>query len=102
MNYFNFVLLREIPNLKLNSLCDVIGIIENVQDPIEIHTKTNKVVKKMDIVLKDEDTKVNITFWGHNIDLFNISSNKLVIFKNVQVKEFKGFFLNFTSESKII
>ena len=99
---YNFIKLRDLENIEVNTFVDVLAVVTNVQQSEEIHSnKNNKSYSKRTIILTDDsNTTVECTLWGDDSLNFPMSSVDTVLrIKGAKVGDFHGKNLGTTSNT---
>ncbi|OHT09105.1 Replication protein A 70 kDa DNA-binding subunit [Tritrichomonas foetus] len=99
---YDYVKLKDIADLEVNKIVDIIAICSQVDDCTQIHSnKTGKDLTKRTIYLVDDtNIKIECTLW--NDEAINIPStilNQVISIKEAKIGEFHGKNLGTTSSS---
>ena len=89
---YKFIKIKDLENISIQSIIDVIGIVKNIEDVVAITSKkTNKELKKRDLFLLDNTChEVRFTLWNDAAESFVCELNSVVAIKNAMVGEFNG------------
>lgn len=95
-----FITIREVKDIGINSIVNVICIIGDKGETTHKETKSGSIMIRKTIVLDQSNEKMELTLW-RNFTQLNINNGDLIICKKVRVNDFGGKNLTTTGESKI-
>ncbi|XP_054154164.1 replication protein A 70 kDa DNA-binding subunit-like [Oppia nitens] len=89
---YRFVQIRDLANVSLQSVVDVIAIIKTMEECTTIVSKkTNKEMTKRDIYLVDNTSyEVRFTLWNESAQEFTGQLNELIAIKGALVGDYNG------------
>ncbi|KAM9907026.1 hypothetical protein OXX69_006572 [Metschnikowia pulcherrima] len=101
---FNFAKLDAVQNLEKDSIIDVIGVINAVNDVFQITAKsTGKPFNRRNIsIVDDSNFAIEVGLWNATAVDFNIPVGSVVAFKGVKVQDFAGRSLGLTHSGSIM
>jgi len=105
---YNLVKIESLGEVKDNTLVDILGIIEKVDDPSKFKTKIGKETEKQTITISDNGNNskkfsIEVTFWDDHLSMnqsFNIGST--IICKSAKKSNYKGVSLNMSINSSFV
>jgi len=95
-----FVTLREVKDISINSIVNVLCIVGDKGETTRKETKSGSLMIRKTIVLDQSNEKMELTLWRHFTQL-NINNGDLLVCKKVRVNDFGGKNLTTTSDSKL-
>lgn len=100
---YNFTQLSSLDSLEPNSITDVIGVINRVDDASQIVSKsTQKPYTKREIYLVDRSQQsVRLTLWGKLAENYDHTNDPVIAFKGVKVGDFGGRSLSMVGASTL-
>lgn len=101
---FNFTKLDQIQNSEKDSICDVIGVIKNVNDVFQITAKsTGKPFNRRNITIVDDSNfAIDVGLWNATAVDFSIPAGSVIALKGVKVQDFGGRSLSLTHAGSIL
>ncbi|WPK26856.1 hypothetical protein PUMCH_004220 [Australozyma saopauloensis] len=101
---FNFAKLDAIQNLEKDSVIDVIGVINTVNDVFQITAKsTGKPFNRRNITLVDDSNfAIDVGLWNQTAVDFSIPTGSVIALKGVKVQDFGGRSLSLTHAGSIV
>lgn len=97
---FDFIPLKNLPNLPINKNVDICVIIIEIDKPIKIMTKKGDQMYKRTMTATDfTNYSIEVTLWGElalkpEFDTFDIGEKPIVCFKNLTLKDFNKLSLS--------
>ncbi|KAK8858497.1 hypothetical protein IAR55_002724 [Kwoniella newhampshirensis] len=100
---YNFKGIGDLGELQKDELCDVIGVVREVNELGSVTSKaTNKPFAKRDIQLVDQSGQaVRLTLWGKQAETFSADDQPVIAFKGVKVGDFGGRSLSMFSSATL-
>jgi len=101
--HYSFIPISQLENIEKDSLVDVIGVVDQMDEVVQITSKTtNRPINKRDIFLVDDSGyKIKVTLWGKHTEDTRYKDNPIVAFKSVKVNDFQGKSISTLSSSII-
>lgn len=101
---FNFTKLDQVQNIEKDSIIDVIGVVNVVNDVFQITAKsTGKPFNRRNISLVDDSNfAIEVGLWNATAMDFNIPVGSVVAVKGVKVQDFNGRSLSLTHSGSIM
>ena len=89
---YKFIQIKDLPNVSLQSMVDVIGIVRAIDDITAITSKkTQKELKKRELTLLDNSShEVRFTLWNEVAEQFECDLHSVLAVKNAFVGEYNG------------
>ncbi|GEQ67870.1 hypothetical protein JCM33374_g1536 [Metschnikowia sp. JCM 33374] len=102
--HYNFAKLDAIQNLDKDSVVDVIGVVNIVNDVFQITAKsTGKPFNRRNVTIVDDSNfAIEVGLWNATAVDFSIPAGSVVAFKGVKVQDFGGRSLSLTHSGSII
>lgn len=102
--FFEFKKCKDIAVLENNTVCDLVGIVLDIESETSIMTKKNETLSKQVLRLGDDsETETEITFWGQQVHLLkSLKKGDLLVLTSLRVSEFKGKNLAASNDTSII
>ncbi|OBA19610.1 replication factor-a protein [Metschnikowia bicuspidata var. bicuspidata NRRL YB-4993] len=101
---YNFARLDAIQNLEKDTVVDVIGVINTVNDVFQITAKsTGKPFSRRNVsIVDDSNFAIDVGLWNATAVDFSIPAGSVVAFKGVKVQDFGGRSLTLTHSGSIM
>lgn len=101
---FNFARLDTVQNLEKDSVIDVIGVVNAVNEVFQITAKlTGKPFNRRNITIVDDSNfAIDVGLWNQTAVDFSIPAGSVVAFKGVKVQDFGGRSLTLTHLGSIM
>ncbi|KAL6608405.1 replication factor-a protein [Neocallimastix californiae] len=101
--HYSFVPLNQLMNYEKDSVIDVIGVVDEVNEISESTSKaTNIPIQRRDIyIVDDTEYKVRVTLWNKHAKEINFETKSVVAFKTIRVSDFGGRTLSVLSSTII-
>jgi len=96
-----FLTLREVKEVSINSIVNVICIVGDNGETSHKDTKSGPIQIRKTLVLDQSNEKMELTLWRHFTQL-KINNGDLLVCKKVRVNDFGGKNITSTTESKIV
>ena len=96
-----FLTLREVKEVSINSIVNVICIVGDKGETSHKDTKSGPIQIRKTLVLDQSNEKMELTLWRHFTQL-KINNGDLLVCKKVRVNDFGGKNITSTTESKIV
>lgn len=89
MVHYSFVSIADIESKPLNSVVDILGVVDNISPPAKIIAKSSgkELVKRTMSAADDSGKSIEITIWGDKAETFPEQSQQVVAFKGLRVTE---------------
>ena len=96
-----FLTLREVKEVSINSIVNVICIVGDKGETSHKDTKSGSILIRKTLVLDQSNEKMELTLWRHFTQL-KINNGDLLVCQKVRVNDFGGKNITSTTESKIV
>eukprot|EP00758_Cryptobia_borreli_P003317 Tbor_TRINITY_DN3683_c0_g1::TRINITY_DN3683_c0_g1_i1::g.262::m.262/K07466/RFA1, RPA1, rpa; replication factor A1 len=97
---YNFVPIGVLNKREPNTMCDVLGVITQIQDVTKIVQKsTGAELVKRTIKISDKTASVDLTIWGDDAISFANPVGSVIAVKNVRIGTYDGCSLSTTQSS---
>ena len=78
-------------DLELKKPFDVMGMIQNIEDVVDMVSKANKPLTKRNVLVADDSgCSVNLTVWGESARDFKATVGQIIAVKNCTLSSFDG------------
>eukprot|EP01097_Dermamoeba_algensis_P005762 TRINITY_DN3638_c0_g1_i1.p1 TRINITY_DN3638_c0_g1~~TRINITY_DN3638_c0_g1_i1.p1 ORF type:complete len:492 (-),score=113.55 TRINITY_DN3638_c0_g1_i1:586-2061(-) len=97
--HYNFVDIEDISGVNKDTLIDVVGIINDLNDPTVIKTKAGHESTKRTLTLLDTKASIELTLWGTQAEKLPLQVGNVLTAKGVKVSDYNGKSLSSLSSS---
>ncbi len=103
---YNFTPIAAVAQKDKDALVDVLGVLSEVRDKQDIHTKAGKDMTKREVVLTDSSgaggaSAIELTLWGEKASKGELAVGQVVAIKNAKVSEWNSRSLSMMQSSSM-